>query len=127
VLIFLSACSPKADFSSAKDACVLFHRRVDRSDYGSVYDAAADGFRTSQNRELFVGFLKRVARKLGKCDDATISLSGVRATFSGTFLMTEATRTCANGQLQEQFVWQMVRGEARLVRYNANSPLLLTD
>ena len=127
VLMFVSGCSPKADFSSAKDACVLFHRRVDRSDYGSVYDAAAGGFRTNQNRELFVGFLRRVARKLGKCDDATISLSGFRAPFSSTFVMTAATRTCANGQLQEQFVWQMVRGEARLARYNASSPLLLTD
>ena len=39
----------------------------------------------------------------------------------------DSSRTCANGKLEEQFVWLMIGGKATLLKYNANNPLLLTD
>ena len=64
---------------------------------------------------------------MGKCDRATVGFAAYRTSLAGTFVTTRASRGCTNGKLEEQFVWIMNRGKATLVRYNANSPVLLTD
>jgi hypothetical protein len=126
-VVFSSGCSVKPDYRAATDACGLFHRQVDRGEYGPIYDNAVPAFQASLDRERLVAFLGRIARKMGKCDEATLGFAGYQFTTSGTFVTTTARRVCANGSLSEQFVWLMVGSKAKLVKYNANSPLLLTD
>ena len=123
----LAGCSVKANFGSAKEACDRFHEQVDAGQYGAVYESTSRGFQASTDRERLVGFLGRVGRKMGKCGQATVTFGGYQATTSGTFVTTTAARTCANGRLSERFMWVMDGGKAKLLRYNADSPLLLTD
>jgi hypothetical protein len=126
-LALLPGCPFRPDYSAAAEACALFHRQVDGGQYGSVYDGAATGLRSSLDRERLVGFLRRITRKMGKCDGATVGFAGYKVGSPGIFIMTRATRRYANGQLSEQFVWLMVGGKPTLFRYNADSRLLLTD
>jgi len=100
---------------------------MDHGDYTSIYDTAAKGFQTSATREQLTGFLKRVNRKMGKCGESPAVFGGYQVATSGTFVTTTSSRTCANGTLNEQFVWLMIDGKATLLKYNANNPLLLTD
>jgi hypothetical protein len=116
VAVLLAGCSSRQDYEAATAACGVFHQQVDTGQYGSVYDRAIPAFRTSLSRERLVGFLSRIARKMGKCDGATVTSSGSRSTLSGTFVTITATRMCANGTLGEQFIWEMADGKAKLLR-----------
>jgi hypothetical protein len=64
---------------------------------------------------------------MGKCDTGTVGFAAYQTSPVGTFVTTRASRSCTNGKIEEQFVWIMNRDKATLVRYNANSPTLLTD
>ena len=64
---------------------------------------------------------------MGKCGEATVAFGGYEVSASGTFVTTRSTRVCANGTLGEHFVWVMVGEKAKLLKYNADNPLLLID
>ena len=117
----------RANYGNAIEAWGVFHQLMDRGEFGAIYDTAANGFQASLNRDVAVGFLSRVSRKMGKCDTATVGLAAYRTSLAGTFVTTRASRGCTNGKIEEQFVWTMNRGKATLFGYNANSPALLTD
>jgi hypothetical protein len=126
-VISLCSCSLSGNYSDAVNATKIFHGHMDGGDYTAVYDAATKGFQASGTRDNLIGFLTRVNRKLGKCGEATAAFGGYQATTSGTFVTMTSSRVCTNGTLNEQFVWLMIEGKATLLKYNANSPLLLTD
>jgi hypothetical protein len=123
----LCGCSLSANYGDAKNATDGFHRSMDGGQYATIYDTAAKGFQTSGTRDNLIGFFTRVNRKMGQCGQATVAFGGYLATTSGTFVTVNSSRVCANGTLGETFVWLMSGGKATLLRYNANSPLLLTD
>ena len=100
---------------------------MDGGEYAAIYDTSAKGFQESAPRENLIGLFKRINRKMGKCGAAPAAFGGYQATTSGTFVTTTASRACANGALSEQFTWLMIGGKATLLKYNASSPLLLTD
>ena len=125
--ITLFGCSFSGDFNDAKNATEVFHRLMDGGEYAAIYDTSAKGFQESATRENLIGFFKRVNRKMGKCGEGAAAFGGYQATTSGTFVTTTSSRTCANGGLSEQFTWLMIAGKATLLKYNAISPLLLTD
>ena len=100
---------------------------MDGGEYAAIYDTASKGFQTGVTRDNFIGFLTRINRKMGKCGEATVALGGYHTGTSGTFVTVTSSRVCANGNLGERFVWQMIGGKAILSRYTASSPLLLTD
>ena len=127
VVLVLSGCSFSADYVLAKAACEEFHRQIDQGEYAAVYGAALPAFQASVTKEQIVGMFKRIDRKLGKCSDAPVNFGGIQANTNGTFVTTTGARNCANGKLNEQFVWQIKDGKALLLNYTANSPLLLTD
>jgi len=49
------------------------------------------------------------------------------ATSNGFFVAQGYSATCANGQLQLTVTTVLRDGQVKLVGFNANSPLLLTD
>src|SRR5579863_2796494 len=127
VTVVLCGCSISANYGDAKMAVDVFHHLIDADDYAAIYNNSAKGFQNAGARDLLLGFFARVNRKLGKCGVATVNFGGYQATTSGTFVTTTDSRVCDNGTLSEQFTWLMVDGKAKLLRYNADSPLLLTD
>jgi hypothetical protein len=126
-VIGLCGCSVSARYSDAQKAIEVFHRLMDNSEYGAIYDNSAKGFQAAASRDVSIGFFSRINRKLGKCGTATTGFGGYQATTGGTYVTINSSRTCANGELDEQFVWLMVGDKATLLKYNANNPLLLTD
>jgi hypothetical protein len=127
IAISFSACSLTANYSKASVATTRFHDLVDRSEFDAIYDSSSPGFRQGITREQWVGLLNRIKRKLGVCTGSTPTSQAFQATTSGVFVTTNDFRNCANGKLDEQFVWRSVDGEVKLFKYGAGSPLLLTD
>lgn len=125
--VALCACSIPANYAGAKISSNAFHLLMDRGEYAAIYDSATPNFRAALPRDQLIAFLTRVNRKVGTCGEAPTSVLGYQVTTSGTLITTTSSRPCAQGVLNEQFLWLIVEGRAVLVRYNANSPLLLTD
>jgi hypothetical protein len=122
-----SGCSYQADYGSSKAATDTFHQRVDRGEYGAIYDSSASGYQKAANRDISNRFFARISRKMGTCADSPAAFSGYQVTTSGTFVSMISSRACKNGKLEEQFVWLIEAGKPLLLKYNANSPLLLVD
>jgi hypothetical protein len=126
-VLALYGCSLSADYGEARKAGDSFHSLVDSGEYAAIYDGASKGFQQSLSRDQLIGFLSRVNRKMGKCEAAVITFGGYVTSTSGASVTMNSSRVCANGKLTELFVWRIVGGKATLLRYTANSPLLLTD
>lgn len=127
VSIVLCGCSAKADYQTAKTASDNFHQQMAAANYAAIYDSSSSEFRSSASRETIVGFLQRINRKLGACGEASQQGFNVNCNTSGKFVTVSYARKCANAALEEQFIWRVEGNKALLVRYNANSPVLLTD
>ena len=127
IAITFSACSLNVNYSKASAATVRFHDLVDRSEFGAIYDSSSVGFQQGTTREQWVGLMNRIRRKLGVCTGSTPTWQAFQVTTSGTFVTINGTRNCANGKLDETFVWKSVNGEVQLFKYGAGNPLLLTD
>ncbi len=127
IAISFSACSLTANYSKASAATVRFHDLVDRSEFGAIYDSSSAGFQQGTTREQWVGLMNRIRRKLGVCTGSTPTWQAFQVTTSGAFVTTNYYRNCANGKLDEQFVWRSVDGDVKLFKYGAGNPLLLTD
>jgi hypothetical protein len=133
-IVALAGCSvsahfgdASAHFGDAKNATDLFHRRVDGGEYAVIYDTAGEDFKAGMARDKAIAFLAKASRKMGKCEAAAADVAASRVTLFSTVIITMSSRSCANGKLEEQFAWQMIGGKARLFKYKAINPLLLTD
>jgi hypothetical protein len=122
----LTGCSASANYHDAEKASAAFHKMMDNGEYAAIYETSSTAFR-SLTRDQTIGFFARMNRKMGKCADGTVTLGGYNGTPSGSYVTLNSTRSCANGKLEEQFVWLMVSRKPTLLRYNASNPLLLTD
>jgi hypothetical protein len=127
IAISLSACSLSSNLSKASAATVRFHELVDRSEFGAIYDSSSPGLQQGITRDQWVGFMSRTRRKLGVCTGSSTTWQSFQITNNGAFVTAAGVRNCANGKLDEQFTWKFVDGDAKLFKYGAGSPLLLTD
>jgi len=127
LLLLVCGCSAKADIKEAGKAVDQFHQQMSAGEYDAIYDSATNSFRAAGSRNEMQEFLKRVNRKMGACTDARQKHWNINATTSGRFIQLGYIRKCANGDLQELFVWKMENGRPALQGYNVTSPLLLAD
>ena len=123
----LSGCSAQKDFQEAERASDEFHLQMAKGNYGGIYDATGAPFKATTSRDLLIGMLQRINRKLGACGAASRQGFNVNYNTGGTFAMISYTRKCANGPLEENFTWRIEGGKAVLYGYHANSPVLATD
>jgi hypothetical protein len=127
-LVLICSCSTSRDVDIARGAVEQFHQQLAAQQDDSIYDAADDhAYKQSVSRETNHGFLSRIRRKMGAFKSSTNTSYFVNASTNGTFVRLQYKTQCANGELDEGFVWRVEGGRAILVRYEANSPLLLTD
>ena len=123
-----AGCVNKADTGAAEAATQTFHERLDAKAYAEIYADAAPAFRAATSEPVFAGFMARIDRKLGPCrKPVKTPLWRFNAGTGGTTLAQGYRRACANGELEETVTILVADGQARLLRYDANSPLLLTD
>jgi hypothetical protein len=126
--LILGGCLNKTDTKAADDASARFYQQVAARQYEAIYDAAAPDLQSATSRDIFVGYMKRVDRKLGACQPAKARMDWhINVTSAGAFRTQGYSRACANGPLQEQVTLVIRGGVAKLAGYSANSQLLLTD
>lgn len=127
-LLVLLSCLSSKQVDIARRAVEQFHQEVATGQDDAIYDAADDhAYKESVSRETNRGFFSRVRRKMGACTRSTETNYFIDAGTAGTFVRLRYKTQCANGELDELFVWRIEGDRAILVRYEANSPLLLTD
>ena len=127
VVLLLCTCSISKDADIGRQGVEQFHKQFTAQQDDAIYDAADPAFRRSLSREVSHEFFSRIRRKMGACQDSKEINYLVNESTSGTFVTLHYQTKCANGELNEQFVWRISRGQALLVGYRANNPRLLTD
>lgn len=124
----LAACVNKADSKASDAAIAQFYQRVAAKDYGAVWDEAAPQLQTSTARDLFIGMMQRIDRKLGACQPPVKQFDfHINVGSGGTTISQGYQRACANGPLAEKVTVLVAGGHAKILGYDAQSPLLLTD
>ena len=125
--VLLSGCSTQKDFQQAERATDEFHMQFAKGSYGEIYDTSDSAIKKSATREQMIAMLQRVNRKLGACGDPQRQSFVVNYNTNGTFVTMVYTRKCANGQLEENFIWRIQDGKPILYGFHFNSPVLATD
>jgi uncharacterized lipoprotein YajG len=126
-LLPFCACSVSKDTTAAVQAVKQFHEQFGSAQDDAIYDAADSQYQHAISKEVSRGFLARVRRKMGAIKSTSQTSYYVNMTTGGIFITLQYKTQCANGKMDESFVWHMENDQARLVRYNVNSPLLLAD
>lgn len=126
-VLLLCSCSIGKDADIGRQGVEQFHKQFTAQQDDAIYDAADPAFRRSLSREVSHEFFSRIRRKMGACLDSKETSYFVNDSTSGTFATLHYQTKCANGELNEQFVWRISKGHALLVSYSANNPRLLTD
>lgn len=123
----LWACSASKDVDIARRAVEQFHQQIASAQDDAAYDETDPAYKESMSREAHEGFFAKIRRKMGAFKSSANTGYFVNASTAGTLVRLQYKTRCANGELDEGFVWRIKAEHATLVRYEANSPLLLTD
>ena len=124
-LIALASCSIAADKRVGAEAADRFHTLYNAEDYAGIYGSADKAFRASTPDTEFVALMSAIHRKLGLYRSSTPAGWRASATPSGTQLALGFRSQFAAGAAQEEFVYRLASGNAYLIHYNVNSPLLI--
>ena len=123
--VTINACSLTKGKGIAEHAVVQFHDKYNAEQYQGIYDQADDAFKKSAKQEDFLAFLQAVQRKLGMVKQSKQIGWYVNATTLGTIVTLTYDTEFAEGHANEQFVFRVSGDQAKLYRYNINSPLLI--
>ncbi len=123
----LCACSMSKEVDIARRAADQFHQQIAAGQEDAIYNATDPAYKEFMSREAHDGFFARIRRKMGGFKGSTNTGYFINASTTGTLVRLQYKTQCANGELDEGFVWRIEGERAILVRYEANSRLLLTD
>ena len=127
-MLLLGGCLNQADTKKMQAAEDQFFAEVRAKQFGQIYDESAPEFQAAATKDVFVGFMQRIDRKLGDCQPPVKRMDWhANATTNGYFMAQGFTSTCANGKLEQTLSLVMRNGTVKVFGYNAASPLLLTD
>jgi len=126
-LLVLCSCSTSKDVAIAKQATEAFHRQAWAGRADAIYDSADWAYQQTTSREANRGFLSRIRRKMGDCHDSGMRNYFANFSTNATYVTLGYRTKCVNGELNERLTWRTDGVRPTLVRYEANSALLLTD
>jgi hypothetical protein len=126
--LLTSACNDPTSGPLADQATTRFYQALAAKDYHGIYAATSPEFQQASSEPVFTGFLERIDRKMGPCR-APVKTANWRVNYStsGVYRDQGYTRACANGTLTENISIVVRGGQAKMIGYHADSPLLLTD
>jgi len=122
-----SGCNPVKDIGIATAAVDDFHRQAAAQQDDAIYAGATDRFRTATTQNSWHGMLSRIRRKLGACVEFKTTGWLVSVNTSGYHVTLNSHCECAQGPLDERFVWTVEGNQAKLDEYTVQSPVLATD
>ena len=122
VCLLASSCSATKGLQLAGDASTVFHNRMDAAQFEDIYrDSAAGPTSPQTTHDNFVALITRVHDKMGVCGAAQLTHYQVTGNTTGTFSYLSYVRHCQNGDLSEDFQWQITDGKAVLQSYGPKS------
>jgi hypothetical protein len=126
-LIFSTlSCSMSKDRGTAQKAVETFHGQFNQERYHDIFAEAGEEFKKVTSEEELATFLSAVHRKLGKVKSSDPMGWHVNYTPSGTVVTLGYNSEFDEGKATEQFIWRVSGDKATLLRYDINSPTLIT-
>ena len=126
VALLFSSCSLGKHKETAEKAVVKFHQQLNAGQYREIYVQCGQKFRESASESDTIALFEAIRRKLGSVVNTKQLGWNVNTTPGGTFVRMGYETDFSEGKGQEDFVFEMNNGQALLVGYNVNSPLLIT-
>lgn len=126
VALLLGSCSFGKHKETAEKAVAKFHQQFNAGQYREIYTQCGEGFRQATSEADAIALFEAVHRKLGSVVGTKQLGWNVNTTPGGTFVRIGYETTFSEGKGQEDFTFQMNGGQALIVGYNVNSPLLIT-
>ena len=109
------------------DAVRHFHSQMDSEAYGDILGESDEAFRNSGNPDEIIKFLTGVHSKMGLSRGFTRTNIFVNATTSGTFIRVTYKSAFDQGSAVETFTWRKVASGLKLLRYDINSNIFVTQ
>jgi outer membrane murein-binding lipoprotein Lpp len=125
--LLLAGCSASANIDSAKAGVQQFHSMMNASQFQAVYDQSDAAMKQATPADRMFKFLSAVHRKLGAAGPSSLQNWYVNYTTSGQFVTLNYKTTFASGFGDENFIYRVDNGVAKLVGYHINSDALITN
>jgi hypothetical protein len=123
-LISTSSCSISKDKTIAEHAVDQFHSRLNKEQYREIYLDADEKFREGGSETDLLATLRTVRERLSNTQGSNQVGYKVSLSQGGKEIILNYKTDFGNGAANEEFVWWVRNGQARLVRYHIISPLL---
>ena len=120
------SCSLTKGKEQGERAVEKFHQQFNAGQYTEIYQQGNDKFKEVVAEAEFIEFVGAVRRKLGTVENATQAGWNVNATQMGTVVTLGYETKFSDGKGNEQFSFLISGEQASLLRYDVNSPLLIT-
>jgi len=127
VMVSVTACSSLRNGKATSEKAVSkFHDQLNSGQFQEIYAQTDEGFRKATSEQETIAYLEAVHRKLG--DERNAEQVGWRvfATTGGAQVSLVYETDFDDGKATEQFVFLVNGDEARLFKYNIESPTLIT-
>ena len=125
--LLLAGCSASANIDAAKAGVQRFHDMLNASQFQAVYDQSDAAMQAASSKDRLIQFLSAVHRKLGAAGKSTLQNWNVNYTPTGQFVTLTYQTTFASGPGDENFIYKIDGGAAKLVGYHINSDALITN
>lgn len=126
VLASIISCSLTKGKAQAERAVEQFHQQFNAGQYKEIYQQGDSKFKEAIGEVEFVRILEGVKRKLGTVKNSTQAGWRVNTTPLGTVATVSCQVDFAEGKGVEQFSFLIDGEQTKLLRYDVNSPLLIT-
>jgi hypothetical protein len=126
-LVALEGCSAGADMALGEAEIAKFHAALNASQLDAIYSNADPALHEAAKPEEFNQLLFAVHRKLGPYQSGKTATWVDNATPGGRFLTINYASQYSRGAAQENFVYRLANGQARLVGYHINSTALIVN
>ena len=119
------SCGFKQAEEKSKLAVEKFHQQLNAGQYQEIYQQGDDKFKESVTEAEFTQVLEAVRRKLGTFQKATFAGGNVNSGTIGTVATLAYESEFSEGKGTEQFSFLVSGEEAKLLRYDINSPAFM--
>lgn len=129
-IFVIAALTLSCSFTKGKEqgerAVEKFHQQLNAGQYQEIYKQSDDKFKEVATEADFTQLLEAVRRKLGTVQKATFAGGNVNSGTMGTVVTLQYEVEFSEGKGTEQFSFLINGEEAKLIRYDVNSPLFIT-
>ncbi|MEQ7873896.1 DUF3887 domain-containing protein [Sphingomonas sp. ASV193] len=126
-LLFVAACSPRADMAAGEKGVEAFHAALNAGKFDQIYASSDAEMKASTTTDAMRKLLDAIHRKLGNFESGKTVGWNDNSTTNGHFLTLNRNAQFERGTAKEQFVFRINGSHSTLAGYNINSNELITN